>query len=175
MNTDHEQSHRRLRALDLDEIEKAYAGHLRVENLGASITEFSKDRRCPYCGARILEMEMYRQHVRRANRTGFCLGQGPPGPSISPNGTGEHNHHFYLVPQNRPHDMVKAIPRGGSPLRTEFEADQRYRVVGYEEAMDLASRSGWLVSPCWCGGDGFSKRAERHPNGAIGRKLRAQP
>lgn len=155
----------------LDEIERAHAGHLQVENLDAAIAEFSASRRCPYCGAGFVELEMYRMHVERANRTGTCLGQPPAGSPNSSEGNGQHSQHLYVVPEQRPHDAVEAIPREGASLRGELEADDRYTVVGYEEAMDLASQPGWIVSPCWCGGDGFSKRAKRHPNGAVGRKL----
>lgn len=31
-------------------------------------------RTCPYCGAGFQTLELYRQHVRRANRTGWCMG-----------------------------------------------------------------------------------------------------
>ncbi len=157
----------------LDEIERAHSAHLQVENLNAVIAEFQGSRRCPYCNARFVDMGLYRRHVTRANRTGYCLGGSRSGASGPGRRKGKHSQHLYIVPEQRPHDVVEAVPREEGSMRAELEADGRYRVVGYEEAMALAARSGWIVSPCWCGGDGFSQSAESYPTGAIGRKLRA--
>lgn len=61
----------------LDRIEREHAGHLEAENF-RQLREYLEERSCPYCGGWFLDRELYVQHLRRAHRTGLCLGAGPP-------------------------------------------------------------------------------------------------
>lgn len=61
----------------VDTIETAHARYLGAENLD-QLREYLAERVCPYCEGRFLDRELYVQHLRRANRSGLCLGDGPP-------------------------------------------------------------------------------------------------
>lgn len=56
--------------------EESYAGLVRELRLPVDedLRMHRERRTCPYCGAGFQTLELFREHVRRANRTGWCMG-----------------------------------------------------------------------------------------------------